>query len=236
MCGAFTLASLDRMLRFRVGKDRAVIVEGTALDMVVFNLIGVARREGWLGELVRKAHEFVPGSAALSKFVRDIYGLDLNEVLKLLDRKESVNVVVPAGVSRGAVGEQLAQQVAGLAVIHLENPATATRPGLLGELLRALRLSGDGLGGKPEDLTRFAERLKTLTYARLAITQFDIIGERERQDAYGTDLFHMLRYYTTTDKKLGLVLVTWRAFGSLLPADHPLSHMDITTVELRPAS
>jgi hypothetical protein len=69
LCEAFTLDSLDQMLRFRLNKDRAAIVDKADLNTVVFNLIAVAQREGWLDDLVRAAAEENPGSPALRKFL-----------------------------------------------------------------------------------------------------------------------------------------------------------------------
>ncbi len=160
----------------------------------------------------------------------------LDEVAALLDRRESVNLVLPNGTNGRAVGEHLTGPL-GLPVVDLENPVTFTRPGLLSEILRALGVSVPLLPQKPHDMPKFGEQVARLgRYARLVVTHCDVFAESGRREEYEMDFFHALRYYTTTDKKLGLVLVSRRPFGDLLPTDHPLSSLDIKTVELRPAS
>ncbi|MBN9523681.1 helix-turn-helix transcriptional regulator [bacterium] len=160
----------------------------------------------------------------------------LDEVAALLERRVSVNLVLPQGANGRAVGEQLTGPL-GLPVVDLENPVTFTRPGLLGEILRALGVSVPLLPQKPHDMPKFGEQVARLgRYARLVVTHCDVFAAVKRREEYEMDFFHALRYYTTTDKKLGLVLVSRRPFGDLLPTDHPLSTLDIKTVELRPTS
>ena len=66
----------------------------------------------------------------------------------------------------------------------------------------------------------------------MAITHFDLAGTPERQQEYGIDLFAALRHLTMTKKKLTLLIESHRAFATLLPPNHPLSEIDVKTVEL----
>lgn len=75
ICDAFDLNTLDQMVKLRLDKNRPDIVATGDLKTVVFDLIGVARREGWSGELIRAAYEYVPGNLALRAFLADNPGL-----------------------------------------------------------------------------------------------------------------------------------------------------------------
>ena len=64
---------------------------------------------------------------------------------------------------------------------------------------------------------------------RLAFIHFDRVVHR---DPTGIDLFASLRDLIMTKRKLVAVFQSRRPFVELLPRDHPLSHVDIKTVEL----
>src|SRR5262249_5784512 len=83
---------------------------------------------------------------------RDPPGAGLAEVMQLLERRESVNVIVQEDVRQRAVGEELIRQVGGLILIDFEDPVTASRPGLLAALLRAFRVTAPVPDRKPDDL------------------------------------------------------------------------------------
>ncbi len=50
---------------------------------------------------------------------------------------------------------------------------------------------------------------------------------------YDVNFFAALRYMCMDMRKLTLLIQSRTPFGALLPRDHPLSDMDIKTVELR---
>jgi class 3 adenylate cyclase len=68
LVSAFDQDNFDQMLTFRLGKDRAALVGGGAFQMVVFELIKLAAREGWASDLIRVAREYVPGNPTLKRF------------------------------------------------------------------------------------------------------------------------------------------------------------------------
>src|SRR5579883_1539780 len=125
------------------------------------------------------------------------------EVLRHWDRRDSVNLVV----ARGADWRQVLRQLCDangteFGILDLENPLTATRAGVLAELLAILGQPVE-LPDRPHDLHEFGKRMKTVAFGLLAVSHFDIVAEPERRNEYGMDFFHTLRHYTTTDKKLG---------------------------------
>ena len=71
LCSAFDQDALDQMLRLRLDKDRAQLSAPGSLRTVVFNVIEVAVREGWYGELIRAAVSYNPGNLALRRFCEE---------------------------------------------------------------------------------------------------------------------------------------------------------------------
>ena len=65
---AFDQASFDQMLLFQLDKSRAAIVADGAFRKVTFDLIQVARREGWALDLIRAAREYNPTNPVLQRF------------------------------------------------------------------------------------------------------------------------------------------------------------------------
>ena len=77
LCSAFDQDSLDQMLRLRLDKDRGQLVGPGNLRTIVFDLIRLADRQGWLPQLVRAARQDNPGNPALRKWCEDHPDLDL---------------------------------------------------------------------------------------------------------------------------------------------------------------
>jgi predicted RecB family endonuclease len=161
---------------------------------------------------------------------------ELAEVVQLLARRESVNVVVPNGISQKEVGDEIVRLVRDLAIVNLEDGETAARPGLIEAVLRAFGIKTVVPDRKPADLVVFAKEMKRHSYAQLAILHSDMLGQLQRREEYGADFFHAIKNATTDTRKLGLVLISRVPFSKLLPPDHELSHIAIKTVELRPAT
>lgn len=65
LCSAFDQSALDQMLRLGLDKDRQRLVADGPREQVVFDLIGVAQREGWLRQLIDAACEYAPGNLEL---------------------------------------------------------------------------------------------------------------------------------------------------------------------------
>jgi hypothetical protein len=158
----------------------------------------------------------------------------ISEITKLvayrLERRESINLVVPPTRDWHAIYRELADNLP-FALPLVDLGESRTRPALLNEMLRAIGVSANVPDEKPADLVEFGKEVRRIKYARLALANFDVIDDPRHRDEYEMDFLHTLRYYTTTDGRLGLVLFSRRPFGQLLPHDE-LSAVNIMTVEL----
>src|SRR5262245_48556208 len=72
LCDAFDIQALTELVMFRLNKDLAAIVPtDAALSAVVFHLIHLASKEGWLADLVLAACDARPRKRALQVFRSD---------------------------------------------------------------------------------------------------------------------------------------------------------------------
>jgi hypothetical protein len=153
-----------------------------------------------------------------------------DEIRRFLERGQSVNLVVDGAVAwRPLLADLQHGDLADLAILNLEKPATVSRRGLVSEILRAFGMTA-AVPPDPEDLTELDRLLSARQRSRLALTHFDLTANRP---AYGVDLFAALRYLVMDSRKLVLLVQSRRPFATLLPAGHPLSEVDLQTVELR---
>ena len=153
-----------------------------------------------------------------------------DEMARYLERNQSVNLVVDNGVNWRALLEHLVNDYPlGLARVDLEDPHTTSRRGLLATIAKALgeRVS---LSDKPRDLADFKALLAARSNTRVALTHFDLAPHRRY---YDVDLFAALRFLMMERRKLTLLVQSRTSFAVLLPRDHPLSDIDIKTIELR---
>ena len=149
---------------------------------------------------------------------------------RYLERNQSVNLVVDQGVNGRALLEHLINDYSlGLARVDLEDPDTTSRRGLLATMVKALgeRVS---LPDESRDLADFKALLEARSTTRVALTHFDLVPYRRY---YDVDLFAGLRFLMMERRKLTLLVQSRTPFAALLPKDHPLSDIDIKTVELR---
>ncbi|MGD8792116.1 MAG: effector-associated domain EAD1-containing protein [Anaerolineae bacterium] len=72
LLAAYNQSRLAMMLQMRLNKRLDVITAPGDLQAVVFDLIGVAEMEGWTYDLIREAHDWVPGNALLADFVASL--------------------------------------------------------------------------------------------------------------------------------------------------------------------
>ena len=86
------------------------------------------------------------------------------------------------------------------------------------------------LPDEPDDLAELDRLICAGPRATVGLIHFDIVSKRPH---YGTDLFAALRYLMMDARKLVLLVESRTSFDALLPRDHPLSEIDIKTVELR---
>lgn len=154
-----------------------------------------------------------------------------DEVRRLLERGQSVNILVQGN---GCKWRELLEHLRDdhfpqLGVVNLEQPATASRRGLIEEVLARLG-ARQPVPAAPEDLVALDRALQAGPSRQLAFSHFDLAAHREH---YGVDLFAALRYLVMDSRKLVLLLQSRRPFASLLPAGHPLSEINLQTVELK---
>jgi serine/threonine protein kinase len=96
---AFDQDSLDRMLRFRLDKDREHLVGFGDLQTVIFKLISLAVREGWQANLLRAALASNPGNPALRRFCKE------NADLALCEEDSVPPSITPSDESGQTVGK-----------------------------------------------------------------------------------------------------------------------------------
>lgn len=159
-----------------------------------------------------------------------------DELVRRLQTDQSVNLVVPRKPSfsrpewRKLIDHIQEDYPLELGVVDLENPMTASRRALVGEMLNAIGINVS-VPDPPEDLVvlgrAFDARSKP---ARLALFHFDMVKQRQQ---YEIDLFSSLRYLMTEKRKLVLLIQSRMNFVELLPTEHPLSSIsNLKTVEL----
>lgn len=153
-----------------------------------------------------------------------------DQVARLLERGQSVNLVVRGRVAwRGLLDHLKADRLPQLALVNLEKGVTARRRGLIAEILHGLGHRLD-LPDEPDDLAELDRLICAGPRATVGLLHFDIVSKRPH---YGADLFGALRYLMMDARKLVLLVESRTPFDALLPRDHPLSEIDIKTVELR---
>ncbi len=149
------------------------------------------------------------------------------EVRRFLERGQSVNLVVLGdGVAWRPLIERL--DLPRIGIVDLQKGTTASRRGLVGEMLRSLGIAAK-VPAEPEDLAELDRVLDERDRSWLALTHVDLVAGRN----FGVDLFAALRYHTMESRKLVLLVHSHKPFVTLLPEGHPLSMIDIKTVELQ---
>lgn len=151
-------------------------------------------------------------------------------VRTLGDQRQSVNLVIRGAPAWKAMCEHIrCEWIPPLVVVDLDNPDTVTLEGLVRQLVLAFGCSVDIPRGPGcvSALNRLKSKPGTLL---LAMTHFDNVVAREK--TYGHDIFFALRYLVTDARKLTLLVESRTPFNQLLPKDHPLSNLHLTTVEL----
>jgi len=153
-----------------------------------------------------------------------------DEVRRLLLDDKSVNLVVSGDVKwRFLIASLDDSPALRLFSVDLEDPATASRRGLLGVMLGALGVRSR-VPQPPEDLPEFGRALNSLARCRLALLHFDLAAHRAD---YGVDLFATLRHLVMDQRKLVLLIQSRAPFSVLRPRDDPGSYIDLATVELK---
>jgi hypothetical protein len=81
---------------------------------------------------------------------------------------------------------------------------------------------------EPEDLIELDGAISARGMSHIAMLHLDNSISRR----YGTDLFSALRFLIMESRKLALLAQSRQHFSQLVPQDHPLSAIDLKTVEL----
>jgi hypothetical protein len=152
-----------------------------------------------------------------------------DKLLKFISTERSVNLVTPAGANwRGLIDDIALRSKVALARIDLQHPSTVSRRGLVASIVSAFG-SAEAVPDPPEDLPQLARVLGKQGKLRLAIEHFDLVPFRPEYDA---NLFAALRYLVMDTRQLVLLIQSRVPFNALLPRDHPLSLINLITVEL----
>lgn len=151
-----------------------------------------------------------------------------DEIVRYLERNQSVNLVV-TGYPKwneliAHIQTDLLKQ---LGVVDLDKGSTASRRGLVTEVLKAFGVTRP-VPAEPEDLIELDAALSARTMSHIAMLHLDNTIRRN----YGTDLFSTLRYLIMESRKLALLAQSRQPFAGIVPQDHPLSAIDLKTVEL----
>ena len=154
-----------------------------------------------------------------------------DEARQLLGRGQSVNLVVTGKPKwRELIAHLQAEHLKDLGIVDLDRGATASRKGLIEEMLKSCGITTP-VPAPPDDLGELDRVLSARALSRLALLHFD--RAKTRRNHYEVDLFSALRYLIMDSRKLVLLAHSYESFASILPHDHPLSAIDIKTVELR---
>lgn len=152
-----------------------------------------------------------------------------DKILSWLGRGVSTNLIVSGNLAWSGLLQHLhADHFNSMPIINLESPATASRRGLLTEILRGVG-QRSALPHPPEDLVEF-DRLFPKSPVTVALTHFDYASHRSN---YEIDLFGALRNLIMDQRRLVLLVQSRAPFYTLLPRDHPLSEIDVRTIKLQ---
>jgi hypothetical protein len=152
-----------------------------------------------------------------------------DDVYRLLQRNESVNLVVRGTPKwRELIQHLSTEMIKDLGKVDLSSGATVSRRGLVAEILKACGAPAS-VPPEPEDLPLLHRALSEKRLSRMVIEHFDLVSARHH---YGIDLFAALRYLLMESRKLVLLVQSRAPFSTLLPQDHPLSGINLQTVEL----
>ncbi len=152
-------------------------------------------------------------------------------IVRFLGRGQSVNLVVGGEPKwRALLDHVVREHLPQLVLVNLEDPDTFTsRRGLLATISQALG-QRKPLPEEPSDLGGFKHLIANRSGTMVGLIRFDLVLTRPY---FGIDLFAALRYFIMDARSLVLLVESRTPFAALLPRNHPLSAIDIKTVELR---
>jgi hypothetical protein len=179
--------------------------------------------------------------AAAWKLLLDSCGADLgatapdwlkarDDVVRFLRRNQSVNLVVKGHPRYRQLIHHIREDFQPeLGIVDLDQGPTASRPGLVAEILTACGAPAS-VPPVPGDLAVLHRVLSARPGSAVALLHFDHVQHREY---YDVDLFSALRVLLMDSRKLVLLAQSRTPFAALLPKTHPLSSIDMKTVELQ---
>jgi hypothetical protein len=151
-----------------------------------------------------------------------------DEIVRHLGRNQSVNLIVKDNPRwREMVMHIQFDLLPELGIVDLDQGSTASRRGLVGEILKAVGVTRP-VPPEPEDLIELDRALSARKMSQIAMLHLDNTMRRN----YGADLFSALRFLIMESRKLALLAQSRQHFLALVPQDHPLSKIDLKTVEL----
>ena len=118
LCDAFYVQALTELVKFRLNKDLAAIVAtDAAFSTVVFHLINLASKEGWIADLVLAACDARPRgsrlcrpSAAIQRYWRQSW--DASRI-RLNEQQQLINKLVETSMSASTF-----YHLAGITILH----------------------------------------------------------------------------------------------------------------------
>jgi hypothetical protein len=152
-----------------------------------------------------------------------------DELTRLIERNQSVNLVVSGKPKWRELIYHLGERLGDLALVNLDMGSAASRSGLIEQIVRALG-SRNSVPGAPHDLGELDRVIKARPLSRLALLNFDHVNHRYDDRI---DLFSALRFLIMDVRKLVLLAQSKTPFAALLPRNHPFSQIDLKTVELK---
>jgi TIR domain len=153
-------------------------------------------------------------------------------VAQYLQRGQSVNLVCTSEALWKPLLRRVRRElIEPIGEVDLERGMTLTRPSLVEQILGACGRPGP-VPAEPYDLIELDRRITDAQGRSLvAFLHFDQVSYRQY---YNIDLFSTLRHLMMGSRKLVLLAHSHREFASILPENHPLSDINITTVALQP--
>ena len=148
-----------------------------------------------------------------------------------MTRKESVNLVTGSLPSATLLTHLRGHEFPDLGSVSLESGRAASRPALIGAMLAACG-AATRIPPPPEDLVTLDRVLGSRKTSRLALVRTDMLPHHDwYQDS--VPLFAALRDLVMEQRKLVLVVQSRQNVANLLPRNHPLSSLNLKTIELR---
>lgn len=214
--------------------DRAR-ASGRKVVPVLLETVGIP---DWAGELIRPdlrtpvVDGYKDWRLLLEACEAPIWKKAVDQTAEYLSRGQSINVVS----SDRHIWEPLLQRVKiklnrRWGEFDLHDPSAIRRDRFVRKLLGACGVLVKDVPAPPDDLVALEDGLAgKADRSTLTLKHFDYI---HRLTGYDLNFFATLRYLIMSSRKLVLLAHSQVEIESILPKDHPFSHLDVKTVDLR---